>query len=39
MLGLTERQDVKNASLCLAIIATIEVPAGKWEDFLDSMMQ
>jgi hypothetical protein len=28
---------VKDAGLCLAIIATVELPLGQWDDFLVMM--
>jgi hypothetical protein len=29
--------DVKNAGICLGILAAVEVPAGKWDEFLPMM--
>ena len=34
MLGEENRDSIKNASICLGIIAAIEVPDGLWESFL-----
>ena len=31
------RESLKNASICLAIIAAIEVPDGQWDQFLKLM--
>jgi hypothetical protein len=32
-----EASIVKDAGLCLAIIATVELPLGQWDDFLVMM--
>ena len=34
MLQSENKDTLKNASICLAIIAAIEVPDGLWNDFL-----
>ena len=38
-LGCANKKDVKNASICLAIIAAVEVPQGKWPEFLSLMAE
>ena len=40
MLALIVRDNptvVKDAGICLGIIATVELPAGQWDDFLTMM--
>ena len=37
MLGNENRETLKNASICLGIIAAIEVPDGLWSDFMQQM--
>lgn len=39
MLASEDRGTLKNASICLAIIAAIEVPDGLWDDFLQVMQE
>ena len=34
-----DKEALKNASICLGIIAAIEVPDGRWPDFLENMSQ
>jgi len=36
-LGKEDKMDVKNAGICLGILAAVEVPAGKWDEFLPMM--
>jgi len=37
MLQSEDRGTLKDASICLGIIAAIEVPDGKWDHFLQTM--
>lgn len=37
MLQSENRDTLKNASICLGIIAAIEVPDGLWDQFVDTM--
>ena len=37
VLASEDRQTMKNAGLSLAIIAALEVPDGKWPEFLQAM--
>jgi hypothetical protein len=39
MLDSPERATLKNASICLAIIAAVEVPDGLWDHFLQTMSE
>ena len=39
MLSSESKETLKNASICLAIIAAIEVPDGLWSDFLQQMSE
>ena len=39
MLGSDSRETLKNASICLGIIAAIEVPDGNWDQFLQIMSE
>ena len=39
MLNSQDRDTLKNASICLAIIAAIEVPDGLWDQFLQLMQE
>ena len=34
-----DKDALKNASICLGIIAAIEVPDGHWTDFLENMAE
>jgi hypothetical protein len=37
MLGSENDLNIKNASMCLAVIAKLEIPLGQWDEFLDIM--
>ena len=39
VLASDDKQTMKNAGTCLAIVAAIEVPDGKWDQFLNSMAE
>jgi len=39
MLASEDRPTLKNASICLAIIAAVEVPDGLWDHFLEMMSE
>lgn len=39
LLGTSEKKSIKNAAICLAIIAAEEIPRGKWDSFLQTMSQ
>jgi hypothetical protein len=36
-LGCENPEQIKNAGLCLAVIASVELPQNQWPDFLDMM--
>jgi len=39
MLGSNDKKDIKNAAICLAIVAAEEIPQGKWDEFLQLMSE